>query len=177
VNILIYAIGNPGRQDDGVGALLADTMQQALESTGGAAPGTGSGGCRNSIRFDANYQLNVEDAEAISHFDIVVFADASVDDEDAPFRLQKLQPEPTASFSTHSVNPGGILALCEHVFGSSPRVYMLAVRGYDWEFGAPVTARARHNATCAAEFLLTTLCGEQGDGQRDESSLLDEFVS
>ncbi|MCK4515905.1 MAG: hypothetical protein KAU31_11640, partial [Spirochaetaceae bacterium] len=72
LKILIYGIGNPGRQDDGLGALLVEEIQRA------AIPGASIPGTDHELSFDANYQLNIEDAEAISRHDIVVFADASL---------------------------------------------------------------------------------------------------
>ena len=186
MKILIYGIGNPGRQDDGLGALLVEEIQRATQDP---APATPNSGIYHEFSFDANYQLNIEDAEAISRHDIVVFADASLGGgadgcspaaarnagagnarapEDSAFRLYPIGPEPTASFSTHSVSPGGIVALCNELYDAHPKAYMLAIRGYEWEVNEPLSARARTNLDKAAQFLI---------GALDRQSLLDRFVS
>lgn len=167
MKVLIFGIGNPGRQDDGLGAGVVDLVQASTLDR--------EDQCPHELSFDANYQLNVEDAEAISQFDLVVFADASLVDSDGPYRLYRLEPEPTASFSTHSVSPGGILALCAEIYDIRPDVYMLAIRGYEWEPNAALTEQARVNMHAAAELLVNALCGPQAAGSN--TSPLDQFVS
>ncbi len=186
MKILIYGIGNPGRQDDGLGALLVEEIQRA-SSSGAPIPGTD-----HEFSFDANYQLNIEDAEAISRHDIVVFADASLGGgadscspaaarnagagnarapDDSPFRLYPIDPEPTASFSTHSVSPGGIVALCNQLYDAHPKAYMLAIRGYEWEVNEPLSEGAETNLDAAVRFLMEAL------RRPGSHSLLDRFVS
>ena len=195
MRILIYGIGNPGRQDDGLGTLLVEEIQHA------AIPGASIPGIHHEFSFDANYQLNIEDAEAISRHDIVVFADASLgggadgcapgaadnagaaedadaadtaaggntrSPDDSPFRLYAIGPEPTASFSTHSVSPGGIVALCYELYDARPKAYMLAIRGYEWEVNEPLSERAEANLNAAVQFLTEAL------GQPGGLSLLGE---
>ena len=177
LKILIYGIGNPGRQDDGLGALLVEEIQRA------AIPGASIPGTDHELSFDANYQLNIEDAEAISRHDIVVFADASLDaaedaaEDGVAFRLYQIGPEPAASFSTHSVSPGGIVALCNELYDAHPAAYMLAIRGHEWEVNAPLSARARTNLDKAVTFLIRALRPPHGDNRLDAYSLLDRFVS
>ena len=168
MRILIYGIGNPGRQDDRLGALLVEEIQRA-------GADTTPGGADHEFSFDANYQLNIEDAEAISRYDIVVFADASLDG--GPFRLYPIAPEPTASFSTHSVSPGGIVALCNELYDAHPQVYMLSIRGYEWQVNDPLSERAKTNLRAAARFLIGALRSADGDGRPGGHSLLDRFMS
>jgi len=164
MKILIYGIGNPGRQDDGIGTIFAEEIERAVSS-----------GAEHEFSFDANYQLNIEDAEEISRHDIVVFADAAKEGE--AFRLYRLNPEPTASFTAHSVSPGGIVALCSELYAAHPHAYMLAIRGYEWEVNAPLSVHARTNLDAAVQFLLTALHPQDGDDRADGHSLLDRFVS
>lgn len=169
MKILIYGIGNPGRQDDGVGARLVEKLERAIGASV-SVDSTDEGSARptspravHEISYDANYQLNVEDAEAISSRDIVVFADADAGapgetgDSDTPFRLYRLNPEPSASFSTHSVSAGGILALCHELYNTHPAAFMLGIRGYEWEFSAPMTRTAESNVDGAVQFLVRAL--------------------
>jgi len=63
---LVYGYGNPGRQDDALGILLAERVERWLTMH----PVEG-------VVTDSNYQLNIEDAATIAAFDRVIFADAS----------------------------------------------------------------------------------------------------
>lgn len=135
--------GNPGRLDDGLGPALAERIQ-AL-----AIPG---------VTADADYQLNVEDAAAVSQCDVVVFADASVD-SDEPFTLRPLEAEHAGlGFSSHSVSAAALLGLAESLFGASPRAYVLAIRGYEFDdFGERLSARAAANLEAAVDHLAPLL--------------------
>lgn len=137
--ILVYGYGNPGRQDDGLGIMLADEIEkwstaQKLEN----------------VSTDSNYQLNLEDAAGIANYDVVVFADASREDI-THFSLVTLEPSDVVEFSMHAVSPAFILHLCIQVFHHKPRTYLLHIRGYEWEFMGQLTENARENLNLAVE--------------------------
>ncbi len=69
MRILIYGYGNPGRQDDGLGIRLVERLEEWSVLNG-----------LDGVSFENNYQLNIEDAEAISDQELVIFADASEED-------------------------------------------------------------------------------------------------
>ena len=145
--VLVYGYGNPGRQDDGLGVALADELEAWARSGGGQRPW---------LAFDRNYQLNAEDALEASHHDIVVFVDASRDQEE-PFRFRPIAPSPTVSFSTHSMMPESVLALCRDLYGAHPAGRLLTIRGYSWEPNEAMTARARANLGAAQAWLTPLL--------------------
>ena len=125
--VLVYGYGNPGRQDDGAGVALADALERWAGSAG-----------RPWLTFERNYQLNVEDAlEALRHR-IVVFLDATADQEE-PFRFLSLQPSSRPTFTTHQMRPESVLALCRDLYGSCPFGRLLTIRGYSWEPGQAMT--------------------------------------
>lgn len=126
---LVFGFGNMGRQDDGLGVLLA-THIKTLNI--------------KDVDVDMNYQLNAEDALKISEYRRVIFVDASVAIEDS-FDLQSLEAEACIAFSTHAMSPGSILAMAEQLYSASPDAYVLHIRGYEWEFGAPLSAQAADN--------------------------------
>ena len=126
---LVFGFGNLGRQDDGLGVLLATHIKQ-LQIV--------------NVDVDMNYQLNAEDALKISEYARVIFVDASVAIEDS-FELQPLVAESCIAFSTHAMTPGSILAMAEQLYDASPETYVLHIRGYEWEFGAPLSAQAEDN--------------------------------
>jgi hydrogenase maturation protease len=139
ISILIIGYGNPGRLDDGLGPAFAEKIQ-ALELPG--------------VRVESNYQLNVEDADLIAPFDVVVFADASVNAVE-PFEFQSLEKKaPMVGFSSHSITAGSLLGLAEELFGAAPDAYTMAIRGYDFnEFGELISPQASANLGRAIEFL------------------------
>jgi hydrogenase maturation protease len=141
LKILIYGYGNPGRQDDALGVMLAEETEKWTHEKGLA-----------HIRTDSNYQLNLEDADEISHYDLVIFADASRE-EISDFVFEPLLPSAAVEFTMHAVAPSFILHLCTQVFGKTPDAYLMHIKGYEWEFMQEVTEQARDNLRKAFEFL------------------------
>ncbi len=138
---LIYGYGNPGRQDDGLGPALVEELEKWLPPA-----------LRPRVTLDSNYQLNAEDALAMSAHDLVIFADATKEGE-SPFIFRPLMPEATIAFSTHSMAPGAVLALCEELYNKHPVAYLLTIRGYSWEPNEPMTSEATANLAAALEFM------------------------
>ncbi len=151
MHILVIGYGNPGRLDDGLGPAFAERIASL------AIPG---------VTADADYQLNVEDAEAVARHDAVLFADASVDAA-APFTLTPLAPAPgVLGFSSHSVSPSTLLGLAASLFGARPRAWLLALRGYEFDaFGEGLSAQAAANLDAAVAHLATLLRAGLPDGQ------------
>ncbi len=139
--ILIYGYGNPGRQDDVLGVLLAEEIDKWAKEKN-----------LHGIDTDQNYQLNIEDADKIAVYDIIVFADASVNNIEA-FQMDKVVPNTKVDFSMHSVTPSFVTGLCYEIFTNKPLVYQLQIKGYQWEFMEKLTKNARKNLSSAVEFL------------------------
>ncbi|MCD4830147.1 MAG: hydrogenase maturation protease [Candidatus Cloacimonetes bacterium] len=142
MKILIYGYGNPGRRDDGLGVLFAEAIQSwAADSE------------LDYICCDSNYQLNIEDADNIAAFDIVVFADATVEEAIEDFKLTRLQPSAKQSFTMHSVSPEFVLDLSARLTETPPEAYLLHLRGFEWDFMAKLTDKAASNLTAALEMM------------------------
>ena len=139
VKCLVYGYGNPGRQDDGLGVELAIRLENDLHLS-------------KYIDVDYNYQLNIEDALTISKYDFVIFADAALN-IDRPYQLIKIQPTHTITFTSHSMSAESILALCQELYNKYPESYLLAIRGYEWEIGLPMTDMAKENLNIAYQFI------------------------
>ncbi len=140
IKILIYGYGNPGREDDGLGAALVSRLEEWSKSSG-----------YTGIEFDTNYQLNIEDAEAISGKDIVIFADASTEEID-DYLFTEVTGETEVSFTTHAASPGYIVQLCRDLFGKCPKVYLLHIKGYRWDFKEGLSKEAENNLQKALDF-------------------------
>ncbi|RMD81612.1 MAG: hypothetical protein D6820_04895 [Lentisphaerae bacterium] len=97
------------------------------------------------ITTEADYQLLLEDAEKISHFDQVLFVDAALQGE-TPYTIAEVQPQPATSFSSHSASPGQLLELASQLFGANPRCWTLGIRGYVFdEFSEEISSQAAGN--------------------------------
>jgi len=155
--ILIYGYGNPGREDDGLGIELVKRTEEWAKQTG-----------MTGIEFDSNYQLNIEDADAISGKDVVIFADASTEDiED--YVLTEVTGEREVSFTTHAASPGYIVMLCNDLFGKCPKVFLLHVKGYKWEFKEGLSEEAEKNLQKALNFLKKYLINLQTENSRTQN--------
>ena len=136
--VLVIGYGNPGRLDDGLGPALARAIER-----------------RNiaGVTVDANYQLTVEDAAAVAEHDVVVFADADAVGR-APFQFARVEPKPELSFSSHSIEPGALVALADGLSGRRTEAWLLGIRGYDFdELAEGLSPGARRNLDEALEFL------------------------
>ncbi|MEA3479982.1 MAG: hydrogenase maturation protease [Bacteroidota bacterium] len=141
MQILIYGYGNPGRQDDGLGNEFVNRMEQWASDLG-----------LENFQFESNYQLNIEDAEAISDKDLVIFADAS-EEEIEDFCISKVDESTKVAFTTHAASPGYIVKLCTELFNKNPLVLLLHIKGYQWEFKEEISDQASDNLDKAFEYM------------------------
>ncbi len=142
---LIYGYGNPGRQDDGLGVELVRRLEEwAVEME------------LVDIEFDKNYQLNIEDAEAISNKDLVIFADAS-QEEIEDFCLSRVDGNAKVSFTSHAASPGYVVELCKELFQKEPHVMLLHIKGYEWDIKEGISDRALDNLEKALSYMKIVL--------------------
>lgn len=127
--ILVYGYGNPGRQDDGLGAALVGRLEHE------SIPG---------VETDTNYQLNLEDALSMWGKSHVIFVDASID-VDEPFAFNEVEPAHEIRFTTHAMSPQSLLAVHKELYHNEVKAYVLAIRGYGWELAEELTPEAGKN--------------------------------
>jgi hydrogenase maturation protease len=140
-SVLLIGYGNPGRLDDGLGPALA------AEVEGWRLPG---------LAVESDYQLTLEDAEAVAGHDVAILADAA--DRGPKVSFTELTETEEGSFSTHSVTPPQLLGLAKGLFGSQARVFVMAIRGYEFnEYEERLSAMAQANLDAAASFLRKVL--------------------
>ncbi len=143
--ILLFGFGNIGRQDDGLGILLAERMEELALNNGFGL-----------LDFEANYQLNIEDALTISQYDVVLFADAGVNQAE-PVMIAKVEPSAQTEFTMHAMDPSFILHLCRGLYDTSPETYIITMRGSEFEFGQPITTEASQNLNAAISMVARLL--------------------
>jgi len=135
--VLVLGYGNPGRQDDGLGPAAAARIETL--------------GWSGVTAYD-NYQLNIEDAVDVASHDVVWFVDASRAGP-SPYAVTELSSAPTLEFTSHLVRPEAILALAGQYYGRTPKAFLLAIRGYRFEFVEVLTPGARDNLKLAVAVL------------------------
>jgi hydrogenase maturation protease len=135
--ILVYGYGNPGRQDDGLGPVLVGMLERER------IPG---------VATDCNYQLQIEDAVAVSESDAVIFVDASCAGGE-PFVFGELEPSNDITFTTHTMSPASVLALSHELYDRPAHAYLLAIRGYEWELVEGLSPAAAGNLEAAFRFI------------------------
>lgn len=137
--MLILGYGNPGRRDDGLGPAFAERVASRAWA---------------GVETDADYQLTVEDGAALAGREAVMFVDASCEGPE-PFSFDRIGPSEEITFTTHSVSPESVLAIAEEHFGGAPEAWVLAIRGYEFDFREGLTPRAEINLEKAFEFVQT----------------------
>ncbi len=140
---LIYGYGNPGRQDDGLGARFVELFEKWVQEEG-----------LTHVDTDCNYQLNIEDAAVIADYDVVIFVDASVVEEIEAFKLEVVEPnDATIEFTMHAVSTSYVADLCQKVYGKKPEVYVLHIKARAFDFVEELTAEAEEHMLAALAFL------------------------
>jgi len=125
----------------------------------------------NGVEFDNNYQLNIEDAAAIAQKDLVIFADASEEDIEG-FCLSQVDGSSKVSFTTHAASPGYIVQLCKDLFQMEPWVFLLHIKGYEWDFQEGLSERAGENLDQALEYMQILLADPENVIKLKEGLLL-----
>ncbi len=136
---LVYGIGNDGRRDDGLGWAFMDWLED-------------SGHCRQAERR-RHYQLQLEDADLLSYKRRVLFVDASRDSGVDTFAVTRVHPQLDFSFTSHALSISAVLATCLTCFDRAPEVLQLAIRGFEWELQAGLSAAAQENLALAQAYI------------------------
>ena len=123
MKILVIGYGNQSRRDDGAGWLVIERL---------AALGL------PDVELQTAHQLEVDVAETISRFDVVIFVDAAVTDSPHAVTRTLVHPNPEsrpAVAGSHCLTPADVLALCRTLYGKEPQGMLFSIRGHDFNFG------------------------------------------
>ena len=145
--VLIIGYGNPSRGDDALGPALLEWLEQEQEAK------------RIPQRFDTltDFQLQIEHALDLQGREWVLFVDASIS-ANTPFEFTQLKPERDNSHSTHALSPAAVLDVYRQVCETPmPPAYLLSIRGYDFELGAPLSRQAQANLDQTEAFVVQLL--------------------
>lgn len=132
--ILVIGYGNPARQDDGIGRYIVDRLSEDLKIV-------------DTVLVQ---ELGPEISEDISGYELVIFVDAGIDQED-DYVIRKIEPMYKTPIFSHHISPESILAITKELFNVSPKAYLISVRGYSFDFGFELTKEALENSEKAIE--------------------------
>jgi len=120
--VLVLAIGNTMRGDDGIGWHAAKALTE--EST-----------C-DDLRVLFCEQLTPDLAEAVSVSERVIFIDSSVNSPAGCVAARRVDPsmKDTESFS-HEIGPESLLFWSRALYGTSPEAVLITVGGESFEAG------------------------------------------
>lgn len=144
--ITVIGYGNPLRGDDGVAHVVLDKLEEMLASDQSIASG--------GVELMRRHQLDVVDAELMSESSAIIFVDAHVSEKLGDVEITEIAGMRAKSVNvTHISSPEEIATLAREIYGVEPSVFVCAVRGFDFSFGASVTEPALRLAQSAAEEL------------------------
>jgi hydrogenase maturation protease len=143
--LLLFGYGNPGRGDDALGpALIEHVASLQLDHVE----------CQNDM------QLQIEHVTDIADCDWVLFIDADMSCGE-PFNFFEIVATKDDSYTSHAMSPASLLHAYRHVYGvDAPPAFLLSIRGYDFELGAPLTDKASANLQAATK-LVYNLCSPE----------------
>lgn len=136
-NILIIGIGNSGRGDDGLGWLMLDHLK------------------KNFVKADFlyRYQLQIEDAELLSHYSTVIFIDATKENTEKGFYFKLCQPNEGIGLTSHMLEPGTIVWLENELYKKNPTTFILGIEGEKWELSLEPSKTGMLNFSSAKAYL------------------------
>ena len=135
--ILIIGIGNQGRADDGLGWAFLDRIRDRL-------PG--------DFDCEYRYQLQIEDAELLSHYSEVCFVDADKESWEQGYRYTRCEPNGSHGFSTHALDPETVLYLTHTIYKKFPKVNVLGISGHSFDLKIGLSEQANVNLLRAVDF-------------------------
>jgi hydrogenase maturation protease len=137
-SVLLIGYGNPYRQDDRVGHVVAEQAASRCRAQGHGA-----------VRCLTAYQLDLDMVEDLASVDRVYFIDAHTPDYSSEVELQPVAPAAPDGFTTHVFSPAHLVHLAGTLYGSAPDAFILSIPGQTFDMGddlSPGTARAAEEA-------------------------------
>jgi len=137
--LLLLAIGNPARGDDGLGPCLI----QELAKMG-----------HESEHIFWVYQLAIEHAELFTRYKKIIIIDA-LKEGDQAFQFDIIRPGNAAKsdFSSHILLPSTVLKLTHQLYDAWPEAYLLGIRGHEFSLTENLSLAARKNLACGLHFI------------------------
>lgn len=136
-NILIIGIGNSGRSDDGLGWFMLDYIEKTF-------PG---------LTLLYRYQLQIEDAELISHYSTVIFVDATKEKTKNGFYFKSCYPNMGLGLTSHMLKPETVLWIENELYQTNPMCFVLGIEGVKWDLSREPSRSGLNNLDLARDFI------------------------
>lgn len=120
MKVLFIGYGNSMRSDDGVGCYIADKLNELVPDL------------VDVIKAD---QLTIEMSDDIKDYELVIFADANAREDDDCIILTELKPNYKLGATAHVLSPETLLAICNLLYNTCPKAYLLSVKAVNFDFG------------------------------------------
>lgn len=144
--VLLIGYGNPHRQDDRAGHVVAETVRvwAAREN-------------RSHIHVLTAYQLDLDMVNHIRAADVVYFSDAHVLSFSDEILITPVKAAKDHGFTTHLITPSGLFALCSELYQHTPRGTIVSVPGEWFDMGDEMSPRAAQKAAAAAAHIIQAI--------------------
>jgi hydrogenase maturation protease len=142
---LIIGYGNPYRRDDGVAWHVINALRARLGRPPLALDDTGEDNLGHAVDTVMAHQLVPEVALLLPPYSRVIFVDAHIGEIPVPLRVIEVEPGGEFQATTHHFGPGMLLSLAQAQSGTSPRGWLVSIRGDDFNYGETLTE------TCASQ--------------------------
>jgi len=125
--VFIVAYGNPLRSDDGVAWQAAGILESKFPE--------------HEVEILRLHQLGPELAEAITHFERIIFLDAAFPSQGSKpgeIRIQNIFPNPNASDASrfsHVVTPHTIVTLAHTLYHADVKASLVTITGENFDHG------------------------------------------
>ena len=139
---VVIGIGNPLRQDDGLGWRAAELLGARL------APGAAD------IHFC--HQLTPEFAAKLGGAPLAIFLDASVDQAPGEARQHSIQPDGQFT-NSHHLTPQKLLSLTRDVYGTAPPAVLISGGVFETNLTDGLTEGAEYCAARMADLAASAL--------------------
>jgi hydrogenase maturation protease len=142
--VLVVGLGNLSRRDDGLGFFAVNAVRARL----GLAPLGEYDDGLNDLGHEADFvlvpQLSPELAETAAGYDRLVLMDARVvGDEGVELEEVGTDASPPARLLSHEMYAAEFVALIGALYGRKPRVFLVSVKGRDYDFGVGLSEEVK----------------------------------
>lgn len=142
--VLVIGLGNPLREDDGVGAETVQIIDKKILPA-----------LRERVTLRIEHQIDIVQAALIKDYDHVFFVDALAGGGKQPVQIKKMAPVyETPTFTSHIGSIPALLAITARVYGQVPDCYLVAVQGSNFAFGQKLSTKSKNNATRGARTII-----------------------
>lgn len=157
MKILVLGYGNRSRTDDGAGWFVVEEIEKLALS---------------GVDLLTSHQLDIDMAETISAYDVVIFVDAAVPQPGVPVTSRTVvKPRWQAHAVAHYLTPSDLLALCSSLYGSEPDGFLFSIPAFDLHFGDKLSTQTEQAARTAVREIadLAALFHERGKSRKEHS--------